>query len=265
MTESPCNTTETTQNVYTAELGGGLREIVLNQPAKKNAINAAMMDALRDLLFDAEADPAVRVIILKGEGGVFSSGGDLSQTNPEDVTIESTRNTLRHYIQAIRAIRQVTKPVIAQVDGFAVGGAFSLLLACDLVCVARQTKVIPAFVAIGIAPEMGMMDFLPKLVGEHRAKEILWTNQRLSGQDLYDFGIANRVCEADELATVTRELAAQVAAMPALSVQVVKSTMNGATDLSLNAMLEAETTASPFCAQTAEAKAAISRFARPAR
>jgi len=249
--------------VYTVDLAEGVREVVLNQPQKKNAISAPMMDAVRDALFEAEADSSVRAIILRGAGGTFSSGGDLSQTDPSEVTIESTRSTLRHYIHAIRAIRHITKPVIAQVDGFAVGGAFSLVLACDLVCVAQDAKIVPAFVAIGIAPEMGMMDFLPKLVGTQRAKEILLTNKRLSGGDLYELGIANRVCAAEDLEAVTRELATTVARMPALSVQVTKSTINAAADTTLEGVLEAETTASPFCAQTAEAEATMARFARP--
>lgn len=262
MNEAERTVAHSDEPVYVIDNGNGIREIVLNQPSKKNAISASMMDLLRDYLFESERDPAVRAIILSGEGGVFSSGGDLSQTDPADVTIETTRSTLRHYTQAIRAIRQVATPVIAQVEGFAVGGAFSLMLACDLICVSRDAKVIPAFVAIGIAPEMGIMDFLPKLVGAHRAKEILWTNRKLSGQDLYDFGIANRVSDSADLTSVTYELAAQVASMPTLSVETVKGTINSVTDETLNAVLEAETMASPLCAQSAEAKAALARFSR---
>lgn len=248
--------------VYTQPAEGGLLYVVLNQPRKKNAISAPMMDLVADAVRGAEADDSVRVIIIRGEGEVFSSGGDLSQTDPAEVTIEGTRATLLHYLRAIQAIRQVSKPVIAMVDGFAVGGAFSLMLACDLVCVSDRVKIVPAFCAIGIAPEMGIAKFLPDLVGDKIAKEILFTNRTLGAADLERWGLVNRVFPAADLEAGTAELARSISALPATSIQVTKALINSASDSNLNAVLEAEATASPFCAQSGEAKAAIARFAR---
>lgn len=238
----------------------GITVVVLDQPTKKNAISAPMMDRLCDLLEQADADPDVRVIILRGAGEVFSSGGDLSQSGPEGPTVESARAQLRRYLRAVRAVRQIGTPVVAMVDGFAVGGAFSLVLACDLVCVSDRVRMIPAFCAIGIVPEMGMMKLLPELVGEKAAKEILFTNRTLGAQDLARMGVTNRVLPAAGLWDGTLELARAVAAMPALAIQVTKGIMNAASDTGLDAVLEAESTASPFCAQSAEHQAITARF-----
>ncbi|HEY0217750.1 MAG TPA: enoyl-CoA hydratase/isomerase family protein [Cellulomonas sp.] len=253
-------TTEDT--VYLELPGEGVAVVVLNQPRKKNAISAAMMDRLRELLVAADDDPDVHVIVLRGAGEHFSSGGDLSQTAPQDVTIERSRDSLRRYLRAIETIRQIATPVIAMVDGYAVGGAFSLMLACDLVCVSDRATVVPAFCALGIVPEMGIMKLLPDLVGAQRAKEILFTNEVLRGQDLKDLGLANRVLPAEDLETGTMVLARQVAAMPPLSIQITKGIMNAASDTGLAAVLQAESTASPFCTETRQYAEVVRRAGR---
>lgn len=238
------------ETVYAETTEEHISTLVLNQPRKKNAISAPMMVRLGELLRDADADDEVRVVILRGEGENFSSGGDLRQTPPELVSIENTRATLRPYLELIRQIRRMSKPVIAQVDGYAVGGAFSLMLACDLVCVSDRVCVVPAFCQIGIVPEMGLAKFLPQLVGDKLAKELLFTNRVLGADELLGYRLVNRVFPAAELATGTHTLAGEVAAMSPLSIQVTKNMVNAGFDAGLDAMLEAESTASPFCAST---------------
>lgn len=251
------------ETIYAENPEPGIRILVLNQPRKKNAISSAMMLRLSELLRAADADPDVRVVVLRGAGENFSSGGDLSQTPPDQVTIENTRETLRPYLTVITEIRRMATPVIAMVDGFAVGGAFSLMLACDLACVSDRAAVVPAFCRIGIVPEMGLAKFLPQLVGDKLAKEILFTDRRLGASDLLDLRLVNKVFPADELASGTLELARQVAAMPPLSIQITKSMINGAYDVGLDAMLDTESTASPFCAQTAAFRNRGSEKQRP--
>ncbi|MFV0452855.1 MAG: enoyl-CoA hydratase/isomerase family protein [Propioniciclava sp.] len=239
------------ETVYAETTEEHISTLVLNQPRKKNAISAPMMVRLGELLRDADADDEVRVVILRGEGENFSSGGDLRQTPPELVSIENTRATLRPYLELIRQIRRMSKPVIAQVDGYAVGGAFSLMLACDLACVSDRVCVVPAFCQIGIVPEMGLAKFLPQLVGDKLAKELLFTNRVLDSEELLGYRLVNRVLPAGELSAGTLALAREVAAMPPLSIQVTKNMVNAAYDSGLDATLEAESTASPFCANTA--------------
>lgn len=255
---------ESTATVLEEQPAEHVRTVVLNQPGKKNAIDAAMTDRVREVLVAADDDPDVHVVVLRGAGENFSSGGDLSQ-GAGDGGIETARAQLRHYLRLIRTVREIGVPVISMVDGYAVGGAFSLMLAGDLICASTRTRVIPAFCALGIAPEMGITRFLPMLVGEKAAKEILFTNRTLTGEDLGRLGIATRVLAPQELEHGTLELARQVAAMPPMSIQITKGLMNATLDVGLAGVLEAEATASPFATRTrghAQAMADLGRGRR---
>lgn len=248
--------------VYMEKIGGGVAVVYLNQPKKKNAINARMMDLLSACLHEADEDDDVRVVVLRGAGDCFTSGGDLTQGSPEDNTPERARKTYRAYCRAINALRSVAKPVIAMVDGYAVGGGFALVLASDLVCVADRAVVIPAFCQIGIAPEMGVVKFLPELVGQQRAKEILFFGDRISGERLVELGIANRVCPSEELEDAAYGMARRLAQMPDASIQVAKGMVNSLSDGNLQVALDMEQTASPFCTTTKAYAATMAKFAK---
>jgi len=238
----------------------GVLRLTLSNPAKRNAISAAMMDELARHLRAAAGDPGVRAVILTGEGDHFSAGGDLDQPGGERP--EDKRALLARYQEAIRALRALPQPVVAVADGHVVGGAFSLVVASDLVVVSDRVKVTPAFCAIGIVPELGLMKLLPDLVGQPRAKEILFLNRRLTAADLERLGLANRVVAADGLAAAGVELAAELAAQPSLGVQLAKTILNAAADTGLDQVLAAEVTASPLCTLTDEFAAAARRFAK---
>lgn len=247
--------------VYAEYKEGGIQLIFMNQPEKKNAISAPMMDILTELLHEADKNDAVRVIVLRGSGDVFSSGGDLGQTSPEEQCPELARKTLKRYERAVQTIRSISKPLIAMVDGFAVGGAFALTLAADLVCASDRALFVPAFCQIGIIPEMGIMKFLPELVGPQRAKEILFLGGKFSGEKMYELGLVNRVFSAEKLEERTMELARDLAKMPDASIQITKGIMNSFSDGDLDALLEAEMTASPFCTTTSAYAKTMEQYA----
>ena len=253
---------ENEKSVYLEKGEHGVATIYLNQPKKKNAISASMMELLQQLLYEADRDDEIRVIVLRGSGENFTSGGDLSQTKPEDATPENARKSFRRYMMAQTAIRAIAKPVIAMVDGYAVGGGFALVLACDLVCVSDRACVVPAFCQIGIAPEMAVIKYLPQIVGAQRAKEIIFLGDRISGAKLFEMGIANRVCPAEELESVAYELAERLSAMPDASIQVAKNMMNALDDTDLTLAMTMEQTASPFCTTTAAFAATQAKFAK---
>lgn len=247
--------------VYLEKKDHGIAVVYLNQPKKKNAISAVMMDKLSAFLTELDKDKDTRVIILRGTGDNFSTGGDLSQGGP-DMTIEGSRGLLRRYVGAIRTIRQIGKPVMAVTDGYVVGGAVSLVLASDLVVASEKTIFIPNFCAIGIIPEMGIMAMLQELVGSQRAKDILFFGRRFGAQEGYGMGIVNRVVPKEELEEKAMEYALELSAISANSVSITKGIMNGAADQVLNAVMEAESTASPFCTQTQEYKDMVARFSK---
>lgn len=248
--------------VYAEDSGDGILTIFLNQPRKKNAISAPMMDILTALLTEADANPEVRVIVLRGVGENFSSGGDLNQGDGGKPTPEQARGTLRRYLAAVRAVRRIAKPVVTMVDGYAVGGAFALVLASDLVCASDRAQFVPAFCQIGIIPEMGMMKMLPELVGAQRAKELLFIGGKIPASQMRDWGLVNRLFSADKLEEETYAFARLLSSMPDASIQITKTLMNSLADGGLDACLEAESTASPFCTTTCAYARTMERFAK---
>lgn len=253
---------EEREMVYAEDAGDGIRVIYLNQPKKKNAISAPMMDLLSDLLIAADNDDEVRVVVLRGVGENFSSGGDLNQGDGSKPTPESARKTLRRYLRAVRTLRSIAKPVVAMVDGYAVGGAFALVLASDLVCASERAQFVPAFCQIGIIPEMAIMKLLPELVGAQRAKELLFIGGKIPAAQMKDWGLVNRLFAPETLEEETLAFARVLSSMPDASIQITKTLMNSLADENLNACLEAESTASPFCTTTAAYAKTMECFAR---
>lgn len=239
---------------------GSIGSIVLNQPRKKNAISAVMMDKLTDALHELEQDESIRVIALRGEGENFCAGGDLDQPGPKPMTAEFSRQSLRRYLRATKEIRATSKPVVALVRGYAVGGAVSLMLACDLVLLSEGSRIIPNFCKIGLIPEMGLMSTLPAVVGPQKAKELLFFGDRLSAADCLDLGLANRVFSEESFEDEVKEFLLRLAALPNLSLRITKGIMNSAMDTQINAVMEAESIGSPFCSQGEEFKAIAAKF-----
>jgi len=248
------------KDVVYLEKTGAVAVLFLNQPKKKNAISAVMMDKLSDFLTQLDNDDEIRVIVLRGEGEHFTVGGDLSQGEPGGITLETSRKTLRRYNRTIRTIRSIGKPVIAMADGYVVGGGISLILACDLICASDRVKLVPNFCKIGLVPEMGVMVTLQQVVGPQRAKEILLLGGRLTGEEGVRLGFINRLFPAAQFEENAMAFAQQVAEIPSATAKITKGIMNGAMDSMLNFSLEAEAIGSPFCSQTAEFKEASARF-----
>lgn len=250
------------EDVYVSKRDDGIAFLVMNKPKKKNAISGPMMDLLSDALIELDADDEVRVIILKGEGENFSSGGDLKQGGPEGATVDKSRKLLKKYIRTIQTIQQIGKPVVAMVDGYAVGGAMSLALACDIVYVSDRVKFTSNFLKLGIIPEMGVMMFLPQLIGPQRAKELWFTGRIIGAEEGYQMGFVNKILPPEQLEEGTIAFAKEIASVSAMSVQITKSITNSTMGPMLNLVMEAESTASPFCTQTHEFKEIMANFGK---
>ncbi|MDR1321392.1 MAG: enoyl-CoA hydratase/isomerase family protein [Gracilibacteraceae bacterium] len=248
-----------TDTVYVKH-SGEIAWLILNKPERKNALDGRMMDLLRENLTALEENEATRVIILRGEGEVFSAGGDMRQSSGAEITPEQSRRLLQKYVRAVEAVRRIEKPVLAMVEGYAVGGAMSLALACDLVTASEQAFFWPNFVLLGIVPELGLTALLPRLLGPQRAKEILFTGRRLSASEGWRLGLVNRVLPGPELEEGTLALARELAAVSPVSLQLTKSMINRAAAPELEMATQAESVASPFCTQTAAYREAAAKF-----
>lgn len=232
--------------------------LTINKPERKNAISPEMMDFLADTLLQLDRDDEVNVIVLKGQGENFSAGGDLKAARAPGV--ENSRNVLRKYGRAVQTIIQIEKPVIALVDGYAIGGGMSLALACDVVLASERAKFSSNFLQVGLIPEMGALLLLPMTAGLNKAKELWFSARMIAASEAKELGIVNQIVEADRLEAEGLAFARQVAQMPATAVRITKRLSNSIACSLLNATLETEAQASPFCIETADHQAYVQSF-----
>jgi 2-(1,2-epoxy-1,2-dihydrophenyl)acetyl-CoA isomerase len=223
------------------DLAGGVATITLNRPEKLNAIRWAMVRGITDWVTALGDDPAVRVIVITGAGRAFSSGADLRAGVAGSDGRPDVRSPLREvYHPLIMRVRTVPKPVIAAVNGPAVGIGCSLALASDLIVVARSAYFLMAFVNIGLGLDGGASQTLVERVGHARAFEIAYLGERIPAQTALDWGLVNQVVDDNEFEATLRALAARLAAGPPGSYAAIKRTINARAYDGFDALLDLE-------------------------
>src|SRR5271170_4298977 len=160
------------------ERSGAVMSIAINRPEKKNALTAEMYDALSDAVEQAETDPTVRVMLLHARGEAFSAGNDLEDFMKKPWKGQAVPPAVRF----IRAVADARKPIVAAVHGLAVGVGTTILLLCDLVYAAEDTRFVMPFINLGIVPEAASTVLLPLLIGRHRAAELFMLGVPLTAQ-----------------------------------------------------------------------------------
>ena len=187
----------------TTHTTGSILHIVLDRPDKRNAVNTSMLRALSAAIATAR-DDSVRVVALTGAGQAFCAGGDLSGVDTEGAAIAAN--------EAVQAITQLPKPVVAGVRGAAVGVGCSLALACDLVIAARSAFFQLAFTKVGLMPDGGASSLLPAAIGRARAARMALLAEKIPAGGAFDWGMISHLVDDeafdDELASVLRSLAA---------------------------------------------------------
>ncbi|MCD8315787.1 MAG: enoyl-CoA hydratase/isomerase family protein [Eggerthellaceae bacterium] len=234
--------------IYTTKNDNGVAEIVLNNPRHKNAMTLEMMKELCDAILDVQDDDAVHCIIIRGEGGTFCSGGDLSSSaGGSKKTVEESRDSIAVFGRAVQYIQQCEKPFIAMVDGYAIGGGLSLALACDMVYAADTAKMSSNFLHVSLAPEMGSMVFLCQSIGVYKAKELWYSGRRVTGEEGYQLGFVSKCIPADELYQTTLDDAAQIPSLPRTPTRIMKRIVNTHVLDQVPAVLAADVQDSPLC------------------
>ena len=248
--------TEVEQHVK-VDVEAGIGWIRLNRPEKMNAIGTLTRKQLGDAIKQAEKDDAVRVVVLTGSGRAFCSGADVTEMvgdghmrTPEDVG-----NVLRNeYMPMLTRLRTMPKPVIAAMNGPAVGIGASYALACDIRIAVPEAYLLEAFINIGLAPDGGVSWLLPRLAGTGVAYEMFFTGKPLSAADAHRLGIINRLVPQERFEEDVRELATQLAAQPPKAMAAAKRAVNQALESSYEEALE-------FESYLQEAQAASQEFA----
>jgi enoyl-CoA hydratase len=199
--------------------------LTLNRPAKLNAINAELRDALTDAIGDATADEQVRVIVISGAGRAFCSGYDLSEAAPE--TAWDWRAVLARDVAATLAVWSCPKPVIAQVHGYALAGGLELAMACDLIVAADDARLGEPEIRFGSAPVTLLMPFV---IGQKRTRELLLTGDLIDAAEAERIGLVNRVVPGDRLVAEVDALAEKLARVPPDVMAPTKLMLNRAMD-----------------------------------
>ncbi len=228
----------------TTEQHDQIFEIILNRPEKGNAMNVELMKGLEAAIDSAEKAAGVRVVIVRGAGGGFSSGIDLLGLNGiMDEFGENWRENLfpmtARYQGILNKFERSTYPVIALLHNYCLGMAFELALACDFRIAAAGTRLALPETRLGIIPDVGGTTRLTRLVGPGRAKELIMTGRQFPAEDAERWGIINRITPPDDLMQHGRELAAELIAAAPLAVSYAKKVIDGIADIDRGLQLEA--------------------------
>jgi len=266
----------------TTEDRGAVRHIVLDRPEKRNAMNGELVQAVGVALKQAANDGAVRIVVIRGAGAMFSAGMDVAELGRLSEMQEHLRAFRRECIDAwnlaeempIRRecidawnlAEEMPKPTIAQIHGGAIGGAMELALACDLRVMADDAVMCLPETRIGLIPDVGGSSRLPAIVGLGRAKEMIMTSKVVGAEEAERIGLANRVAPAGELDAAVERLCAELLACAPTAVGLAKRVMDASARPALAATLEQEVTAQQVCAASedfAEGARALSEKRQP--
>lgn len=216
----------------------GVMHLSLNRPESLNAFSPEMITGLKDAIKKAQRDEGIRVVTISGSGRSFSAGGDvktMGKREPLDVY-----EHLGELNELILAMRDLEKPIIAAVHGFAAGAGFNLALACDVILAARESKFVLSFSKVGLISDGGGHYFLPRLIGPYRAKELLFSAEPITVEEAHELGIVNHIYSLDEFEGKVREFANKLATGPATAYGFIKKIVDQSFVSSLDEILEQE-------------------------
>jgi enoyl-CoA hydratase/carnithine racemase len=230
-----------------------VRHVVLNRPEKRNAFNEDLILALGEALRAAADDPAVRVVVLRGNGPVFSAGMDVATLGRVGAEPSRLREFRRECLSAWNLCEEMLKPTVCVIHGVCLGGALELALACDLRVMAEDAMVGLPETRLGLVPDVGGSSRLPQVVGVGRAKELILTSRVIGAVDAERFGLVNRVGGMQVAAGLVDEL---LGCAP-VAVGLAKRLIDASARPALSTTLELEVAAQEQCVRTADVREGV--------
>jgi enoyl-CoA hydratase/carnithine racemase len=227
---------------------GAVRHVLMTRAEKRNAMNGEMVLALGEAFREASMDDSVRVVVVRGDGPMFSSGMDLGSLGELSENPSGLRPFRREVLLAWNLLEEMTKPTICQIHGACIGGAMELALACDMRVMAEDAVAGLLETRIGLLPDVGGCSRLPAVVGLGVAKELIMTGRVIDGREAHRIGFANRVAPAEGLDEAVQGLCDELLACAPLAVGLAKRVMDAAAKPALAATLEQEVTAQQLLA-----------------
>jgi len=237
----------------------GVATLTLNRPEKLNAINRKMTKELNSAVVEMAKDRDVRALVVTGAGRGFCSGADVSDIAQAAVPIEN-RYWTQMLHKVILALTDLEKPVIAKVNGVAVGVGCSLVLCADIIIASENAKFSLIFSRIGLIPDGGSLFHLPRLVGPAKAKELIFTAKMLDAKEAERIGLINNAVPADELDKEVNMLAKQLAEGPTAALGIAKKIINKGLSMDLSSILECEAFGQTIAGTTEDTQEGVMAF-----
>ncbi len=237
----------------------GVATIKLNRPQVLNAMNKQLWLDFQVALEDVQNDPEIKALIITGEGRAFSTGADLKDS--KERSIEDYRDYLVELQETSRKIIRFEKPIIAAINGYALGSGYELALACDIRLAAEEAKIGSPEAKVTSSVTGGAMRLVQDLIGPGKAKELLFTSEYIDGKEAERIGLVNKAVPADQLMEKAKEMAKKIAENSSFSIKMIKKGLNMARgEVSLEALMDFEVEACLACVFTKERQGSLKEF-----
>jgi enoyl-CoA hydratase/carnithine racemase len=241
---------------------GNVRHIVLNRPEKRNAFNGELILALADAVRATALEGDVHVVVLRGEGPMFSSGVDLRELAGQATGgMEQLRPFRKAWLDAANALEELAKPVVCKIQGGCIGGALETALACDLRVMATDAITGLPETRIGLIPDVGGSSRLPQVVGLGKAKELILTGKLIDGTEAERIGLVNRAVPAEELDDAVDALVGELLQCAPVATGLAKRVIDASARPALSTTLELEVALQTVCAATQDFAEGAQAFA----
>lgn len=239
----------------------GVAVVILNRPDAMNAINNDLKVEFLDVMRRIAADPDVKAVVLTGAGRAFCAGGDVKEMSGSRVPVEM-RDRMRRYLhEALLLIYKMEKPVIAAVNGFAVGAGCNMALACDIILASEGAKFSEIFVKVGLVPDAGGFFLLPRLIGMPKAKELVFRGNAIDAREAERIGMINAVHPAEELMAQALAMASELANGPSKAIGIAKTMLHQSAEMNFPAALDYEAAVQAIIANTEDHREGVKAFA----
>lgn len=243
------------------DLKDGVATITINRPDSANAMNPLMARELSEAALQADVNPEVRAILITGAGKMFCAGGDLDTFADAGGEVQALIQQMATDLHvALSRFARCSAPVVAAVNGTAAGAGFSLSMAADIAIAANTAIFTMAYTNAGLSPDGGSTYFMPRKLGDRRARELMLTNRLLSAEEALDWGVVNQIVAEDILLEVAYEQAQKLAKGPTAAFGATKTLLTRTFETSLEAQMELESRAIAEMAITGDGQEGIKAF-----
>lgn len=240
------------------ERDGNIGILSINRPKALNALNSQVLEELEQAIDIIEKDEEIHIVILTGEGRAFVAGADISEM--KDMDVSEARRFADKGLRVFRRIELMEKPVIAAVNGFALGGGCELSMACDMRIASHEAKFGQPEVGLGITPGFAGTQRLARLVGLGRAKELIFTTDMIDGEEAYRIGLVNKLVDGEVLMDQALKMAKKISEKGQLAVRFAKTAINRGIETDLETAMAIEKDLFGLCFSTEDQKEGMEAF-----